>query len=156
NDFDITLLALEGAGLPEAEIVDRIQVRRIFSPTIFDVKRPSYLRSQARVWATEGFDVLHCHDLWMLHLGVLVKRLRPETVLIYDSHELFYGWPLNLARDIDWFTKLKSILVRKYLIRRERADARHLDHLITVNESIAERLVEHFKLTMQPIVIRNV
>lgn len=156
NDFDVTLLALEGAGLPEAEIVDRIRVRRVFSPRIFDVKRPSYLRSQARLWAAEGFDVLHCHDHWMLHLGVLIKRLRPGTVLIYDSHELFYGWPLNLARDMDWFTKLKSILVRKYLIWRERRNARHLDRLITVNESIADRLFEYFKLTKPVVVIRNV
>ncbi len=153
--LDVTLLALEKPGLPKDEAVDGIRVRRVFSPAIFDVKRPSYLRSQARWWAAEGFDVLHCHDHWMLDLGVRIKRLRPRTVLIYDSHELFHGWPLNLAKDLSWFTKLKSVLVRKYLIWREKANARHSDQLITVSESIAERLRKHFKLKTQPVVIRN-
>lgn len=156
NGFDVTLLALQGIGLPEAETIDGIQVRRVFSPAVFDVKRPSYLRLQARRWAAEGFDVLHCNDHWMLHLGAQIKRLRPESILIYDSRELFHGWPLNLAKDIGSFTKFKSILVRKYLIWRERANARDLDHLITVNESVAERLNEYFELRTQPIVIRNV
>jgi len=155
DGFDLTVLALQGAALPEAESVDGIRVRRVFSPAIFDVKRRSYLSSQARRWAAEGFDVLHCHDHWMLGLGVRIKHRRPGTILIYDSHELFHGWPLNLAKDIGWFTKFKSRLVRKYLVWRERANARHLDHLITVSELIAERLHEYFKLKMQPIVVRN-
>lgn len=155
NRFDLTVLALQGPGLPEVENVHGIEVRRVFSPAIFDVKRRSYLHSQARRWAAEGFDVLHCHDHWMLGLGVLIKRLRPGTILVYDSHELFHGWPLNLAADIGWLTKFKSLLVRRYLIWRERANARHLDHVITVSESIAERLREYFQLETLPIVVRN-
>lgn len=155
DGFDLTVLALQGSALPDAESVGGIRVRRVFSPAIFDVKRRSYIRSQARRWAAEGFDVLHCHDHWMLGLGVRIKRLRPGTILVYDSHELFHGWPMNLAIDISRFTKWKSLLVRKYLIWRERANARHLDHLITVSESIAERLGEYFKLKTPPIVVRN-
>lgn len=154
--FDLTVLAVQGPGLPEAESVDGVRIRRVFSPATFDVKRPSYLRSQAQRWAAERFSVLHCHDHWMLHLGVQIKRLCPETILIYDSHELFHRWPLNLAQDIDWFMKFKSIVVRKYLVWRERANARHLDYLITVNESIAQQLGEYFRLRTQPLVIRNV
>lgn len=156
SGFGVTLLAFQAPGLPEAETVDGIRIGRVFTPAILDVKRPAYLRSHARRWAAEGFDVLHCHDHWMLHLGVQIKRLRPETVLIYDSHELFHGWPLNLASDLSWFTALKSVVMRKYLIRRERADSRDVDHLITVNESLAERLREYFDLRMPPVVIRNV
>src|SRR5262249_11473469 len=123
---------------------------------VFDVKRPGYLRSQAQQLAREGFDVLHCHDHWMLDLGVRIKRLRPQSVLIYDSHELLHGWPLNLAEDMSSFTKVKSVLVRKYVIWRERANIRHADRLITVSESIAELLKRHFKLKAQPTVVRNI
>jgi glycosyltransferase involved in cell wall biosynthesis len=154
--FTLTVLAMKGLGLPESENVDGIRIRRVFSPALFDVKQLAYRRAEARRWAAANFDVLHCHDHWMLDLGARIKRLRPESILIYDSHELFHGWPLNLSRQLGSFVKLKATVLRKYLIWRERANARLVSHLITVNQSVAERLYEHFILEAPPLVVRNV
>ena len=38
----------------------------------------------------EGFDAIHCHDLWTLPAAIeMRRRYCPDAKLIYDSHELF-------------------------------------------------------------------
>jgi glycosyltransferase involved in cell wall biosynthesis len=101
-------------------------------------------------------DVLHCHDQTMLEIGSLIKNANKKIRLIYDSHEMFHAWPLNLsaAKGISLF--VKSYVVRKLQIRRELNNAPYIDYLITVCDSIAEKLKTYFKLRRPPLVIRNV
>ena len=112
--------------------------------------------SLARDIAERDFDVLHCHDQSMLDLGVRVKRLKPGVLLVYDSHELFGHWPLNLRPGTGPLLRLKSRLVRSYSVWRERRNARHVDRSVTVNESIARELERGLRLARAPVVVRNV
>ncbi|HZG00361.1 MAG TPA: glycosyltransferase family 4 protein, partial [Chitinophagales bacterium] len=153
-DFNLTLYAVRRRDLQDDEVKDGIRVKRIFSQALFDVKQPGYMRAMAEKIAATEPDVVHCHDSRMLHVGVSIKRMRPQTTLIYDSHELFHSWPIHydsLRPDV----VLKTWLVRQLEIRREKSDSRFIDHLITVSGSIAEHLKERFALRNEPVLVRN-
>lgn len=152
--FDLTLYAVRRHDLQDNEVKDGITVKRIFNRALFDVKQPGYMKMMAEKIASTKPDVVHCHDWRMLHVGVLIKKLLPQTKLIYDSHELFHSWPLHynsLRPDI----VIKSWLVRQLEIKREKSDARFIDHLITVSSSIATHLQQRFKLRNEPTLVRN-
>jgi glycosyltransferase involved in cell wall biosynthesis len=152
----VTLIATAKEGLPESETVSGIEVRRRIRPEVFDIKRRAYVTRLARELAARQFDVLHCHDHWMLDLGRRIKRLKPWVRLVYDSHELFRHWPLNLGPRVGLSVRLKARVVRAYCVWRERANARAIDRLVTVNESLARELSSHFRLSAPPIVVRNI
>jgi glycosyltransferase involved in cell wall biosynthesis len=152
----VTVVAMKAADLPEVEDVGGVTVRRLIEPEIFDVKRPGYARRLARRLAGDEFDVVHCHDHWMLDLGARIKRLVPSAVLVYDSHELFGHWPLNLRVDAGFVLRLKSRLVRAYCVWRERRNAAGVDRVVTVNESVADALRRDLGLLRPPTVVRNI
>lgn len=153
---EVTLLATRAEGRPSAEVVDGVSVRRLFGPEIFDVKRPGYVQTLAREIAAGTFDVIHCHDHWMLNLGAHVKRHMPRAVLVYDSHELFGHWPLNLSDGAGTFLRLKSRLVRAYCVWRERSNAARVDRVVTVNASLARELERDLRLARPATVVRNI
>lgn len=86
-----------------------------------------------------GFDVVHCHDLDTLVIGVRLKR-RFGLPLIYDVHEI-YGHmaartiPRRLANVFPWL---------------ERRLLRHVDQVVTVHEALERYL---FDITDKPISI---
>ncbi len=152
--YDLVLFAERRNDLPDNEVTDGIVVKRIFDKRLFDIKQSSYLKTKAKEVAAFAPDVVHCHDWIMLHIGVLVKKILPGVKIIYDSHELFSSWPIHYSStrlDI----RLKTWLVRKYEIWRERRDAKEIDWLITVSQSIAGYLRNYLKLYHNPILVRN-
>ncbi len=155
--YQVNLLCMQTPGLPREEEINGFKVLRILPENVKDPKAIGINQKLAKIIATRfDFDVLHCHDQFMLNLGVKLKKLLGDKpVLVYDSHELFHAWPLNVDSKglIVW---LKSFLVRKYLIWRERKNAKHIDYLITVNTSLADDLETYFKLGKTPIVLRNI
>lgn len=153
--YDVDLYAVKSEGLPSEESVDGIKVRRIFDLAINDVKQRSYVRQMAAAIARKDYSVIHCHDQAMLNLGVNIKRLRTKATLIYDSHELFHLWPMNLSIPGRRWLWLKSYLVRRYQIHRERTNRNAIDHLITVNDSLATDLRDHLQIRTAPVVLRN-
>ena len=101
------------------------------------------------------FDIVHAHDHTMLSIGAEIKKIK-KTILIYDSHELFHSWPLNLSIANNFIVFIKSYLVRKYFIQREKNNAKQIDFLITVNHSLAIDLKNYFKLKEQQVLtLRN-
>ncbi len=134
--FNLTLYALARHDLKENETIDGITVKRIFSPALTDIKQRGYMQTMAEKIAATKPDIVHCHDWRMLHIGTLVKKLMPNIKLIYDSHELFHSWPIHYT-SLRPDTVLKSWLVRRFEVRREKNDARFIDRLITVSRSIA-------------------
>lgn len=152
----VTLVAASGEGIPSREMCKGAEVHRLVRAQMFDLSDISYRRRLARELASWPFDVLHCHDYWMLHLGAAIKRLRSDATLIYDSHELFRHWPINLPGSLGWWLRLKSRMARKASIVLERIDARQIDRLITVNDSLAGILAASFSLSHPPVVLRNV
>jgi glycosyltransferase involved in cell wall biosynthesis len=85
------------------------------------------------------FDVVHCHDLDTLQIGVWLKR-KLDIKLIYDSHEIF-GYMIE--RTMPNFIVNIAFCLEKQLLK-------HVDHIITVNEP----LLRYFKnISNKPITI---
>ena len=70
-----------------------------------------------------GFDVVHCHDLDTLAIGVAFKR-RFGLPLVYDAHEI-YGY--MMTRTFPPFLANMFLWLEKRLVRR-------VDHIINVVE----------------------
>ena len=153
---DLTLFAIKANGLPDEAEWKGIHIRRIFTTAVTRFREKKYMQRMAEQIAKQEMQVLHCHDHHMFHLGVLVKKLRPDVKLIYDSHELFHAWPLNLTKEMSMWLKLKSWLVRKLEIRRERFNASYIDYLVTVNQSLSDILGKYFAVKIPPTIVRNI
>jgi len=90
-----------------------------------------------RLFEDERFEIIHCHDLDTLPIGVLLKK-KFKIPLIYDAHEIwgykekehFPGWRYYM-------------FLEKYLMK-------HVDQIITVNDA----LKDYFKsITDKPVTI---
>lgn len=89
----------------------------------------------------QGFDIVHCHDLNTLPVGWALAR-RTAATLVYDAHEL-YPEISTLSR--------KERLVWRAL---ERHMAPKAARIVTVCESIAEELVQRYRVA-KPLVVHN-
>ena len=152
--YDLTLYAVKGNGLHENDVVDGIPVKRIFSDSDFDIKTSRRPRALASFLASTKPHVVHCHDWEMLHIGRMVKELLPDVKLIYDSHELFHSWPIHYSSR-RFGIVVKSWLVRKVKVAREKKDAQFADRVITVSQSMANHLENYFGLQHKITLVRN-
>ena len=150
--YEVDLYAIKSEALPPEETVDGIRVKRTFDLAVNDVKQWSYVRRLAATIAADDYSVIHCHDQTMLNLGARIKKLRRNATLIYDSHELFHLWPMNLSVPGNRLLWLKSFIVRRVQIHREWMNRKSIDYLITVNNSLAVDLKTHLKVPSKPIV----
>lgn len=113
------------------EILNKIKVKRFypistygsgikqiipFFKFIFQVRR--YLKNK-------DYDIIHAHDLDGLITGKLATFMK-EKIFIYDSHEFFSGY--------------KSNKIEKKIYYIEKIFLSKKDFIITVSESIAEKL----------------
>ncbi len=153
---NVVLFCVKNSMLPDNEIRNSVVIKRIFDPQLHDFWKTNLLFIHKEIIIAEKPDVLHCHDQLMLHLGASVKKSLPNCILIYDSHELFHSWPLNVSNYSSKILFLKSWIVRKYQIARERNNAKNINYLITVNKSIAAILEKYFKLKNPALTIRNI
>ena len=86
-----------------------------------------------------NFDVVHCHDLDTLQVGVWLKK-KLGVKLIYDAHEIFGNM---ISRNMPKFVAKLAFWMEKKLVK-------NVDHIITVNEP----LEDYFKsITNKPITI---
>ena len=88
-------------------------------------------------------DVVHAHDAAMLLPGLVGSRLTGAK-LVYDSHELATSVPY---RERTWALFVEAI---------ERLAVPRAVAVITVSDSIADRLRERYRLSHRPVVVRNV
>lgn len=87
-------------------------------------------------------EILHCHDLSGLMIGVHHRRKHPCKV-IYDSHEIFEETH-------------NSTLVRKWVVRHlQRKLAPLCDALIVVNESAAQYINTKYPAMPKATVVKN-
>jgi glycosyltransferase involved in cell wall biosynthesis len=152
---EVRLLATGGFGLPRYESFERVELRREIPTNTLKLRDGGAVSRLGECLAGEDFDVIHCHDHLMLRVGAEVKRRRKDVCLIYDSHELLHGWPLNLDTSTSWMLRIKSHLARRIGVRREAREARLADFVITVNDSLADDLKAHFARRERPLVLRN-
>lgn len=154
--YSLTVYALEDNQLPVNEVRNGITINRIIPRTIFKTLNRKVTKNLINEIALKRYDVVHCHDHFMLQLGVGYKKQAPSTILIYDSHELFYEWPINFTGNESISIRLKSILARRYQVYLEHKDIKMADYVITVNNSISQILHKHFRLKNAPMVLFNV
>ena len=159
--FQISLYCLKKDGLPEKESNGSLEIYRIFDLRVFDVKKPEYATERANYILSEVKEegsnvILHCHDHVMLHIGVHIKENFSGSKLIYDSHELFYSYPLMEKSPFRFpLLYLKSKVVRKIHLIREKRNVKYADLIITVNDSLTYLIRNRFKLSQSPVVLRN-
>lgn len=154
--FPVTLYAMKDDAHPLEEIKNGIRVKRIFDAGIFNIKKIKNRQHIAERLSKEKIDILHCHDWVMLNIGSRIKKINPHIVLVYDSHELFYSWPLNYSNRNSLWIQLKSVIVRKLEILREKESASSIDHLITVSESFGKKLKQYFHYKKEPVIVKNI
>jgi len=102
-------------------------IKQLFFLFIFYLKViPQLLRAK--------IDIIYCHDLLMLPLGILVKIVRQKK-LIYDCHEIY------------WMNEIKKyhkaiLAVIRFL---EKHMIQHIDRFITVSEQRADYYKRFYK-----------
>ncbi|HAP00722.1 MAG TPA: hypothetical protein DCQ93_02245, partial [Bacteroidetes bacterium] len=155
-DIELHLFCMKGNAKPDEEQKENYFIHRIFTPEIYIFRRREKILSAfAEKILETKFEIIHCHDRVMLHLGTLIRKKNPDAILIYESRELFHQWPLHVSAP-GFMLWLKSWLVRRLEVRREKIDGSSADYLITVNESISEILQKYFNLKNAPVVTRNI
>jgi glycosyltransferase involved in cell wall biosynthesis len=95
NGYDVTIYCWDReAAYEPVQKYDGINLVRLgprsaFSnPVLFLVTMPFFwLRAFLKAMKQE-FDIVHCHDLDTLPLGILASRLKSRP-LVYDSHEIY-------------------------------------------------------------------
>jgi glycosyltransferase involved in cell wall biosynthesis len=152
--ISLTVYCSASPGKPTDDSLNGIPVKRVFTDDHWQFKNRRLLKNFANKLTELEYDVLHCHDHFMLSVGAAVKRSRPETFLIYESRELFFSYPINFFNE-SRFNAFKSRVVRWLHVLRESSTIRLADRVIAVNESIADLLQQRFDLQQRPVVIRN-
>ncbi|MCR4800945.1 MAG: glycosyltransferase [Bacteroidales bacterium] len=155
--FDVNLVAVKDNDLLEREDINGVKVHRILNKDIYDIKKSSCFKKYAsEIVKSFDFDIIHANDQAMLHLGSCIKKINPSVTLVYDSHELFHSWPLNVSNFNSFSIMLKSYVVRKIQIIRERRNHKYIDQIITVNDSLAKDLQNYMKAKKKVCVVRNI
>lgn len=89
------------------------------------LRNPIWWRKAYRFARQEAFDVVHCHDLDTLPIGVRLKRKLGKP-LVYDCHEIF-GYMIE--EDV-------PRIVSRYAFRMEKQLAPYADRVITVTDEV--------------------
>ncbi|MCA1750851.1 MAG: glycosyltransferase [Flavobacteriales bacterium] len=141
--FDILLL---GRKLKDSTPLERpYEVERF--KLLFNKKAPFYAALNVRLFFRLLFarvDVFYANDLDTLPANALLSLLRRKP-LVYDSHEFFTEVPEVNARPA----------VKKVWTFFERICIRRADHVLTVNKSIADLLMQIYGCPAVDVV-RNV
>ncbi|MFZ5995728.1 MAG: glycosyltransferase family 4 protein [Thermodesulfobacteriota bacterium] len=116
NGYQVTVLGWDRSGRSApCEVRDGIRIERIHqaAPDRTGINSlPSFIRFCAKVihHVKKGrFDLIHCHNLQLLPLGVLLKRLK-KVPLIFDSCEpdYFALYPRKLQDMVKSFEKFMA------------------------------------------------
>ncbi|MCX8480243.1 MAG: glycosyltransferase [Chitinophagales bacterium] len=151
----VCIYCVKDASLPSEEMIDGFKVKRVFPDTIAKFSAEKEVRAIALGIAKEDYQVFHCHDQFMCDAGAWIKKHHPERIFVYDSHELFHAWPLNNLKGLPVSILIKSYIVRKYQVLREKRNGRLADYLLTVNQSLSDILFQYFSAKEKPVIIRN-
>jgi glycosyltransferase involved in cell wall biosynthesis len=151
NGHSVTVLAWDKTGKqPVYETKEGISIVRSYNSKFmtllpYDIFRlhcwwKKGYKDALKLFEKNHFDVVHCHDLSSLPIGVKLKK-KFDVKLVYDAHEI---WGYMVSRDLP----LKSWV--EYYLRKEKMLMKSVDHIITVNQP----LKDYFKkITNKPITI---
>jgi glycosyltransferase involved in cell wall biosynthesis len=151
HGFEVHVLAIGRAGLPQYELVDGVHVHRFHSGSDAPIRRGLNLRALRAYsafvagsvqWARRHRpELIHYNDWNTLFIGPLA---RIEHRAIYDMHELF--------QDLDYLNFPRPI--NQLIAAIDREGLRRAEAVICVSPPIQEELSA---LTRKPVyVVRNV
>ena len=134
----VTVLAWDkNKEYPHSESMDDINIVRSYNSLLMDML--PYDIFKMHLWWFKGyydalelhektpFDVVHCHDLDTLPIGVKLKK-KLGLKLVYDAHEI---WGYMISNDIP---KIWS----NYYFKKEKKLIPHLDGLIIAEDKYAD------------------
>lgn len=131
---EVTVLAWDKTGKhPKNEVKDGITVIRCYNSKFMDISPYDIFR--LHFWWRKGykdaleffkknkFDIVHCHDLSSLPIGVKLKK-KLDIPLIYDAHEI---WGYMVEKDLPktW---------ANYYLWKEKHLLKYVDEVITVSK----------------------
>ena len=129
--YKVSIIAWDRAGNNKLkETRDEIMVYRIKNDLVMKVMQkpllqiPLFWKKAISFAKNLKFDVIHCHDLDTLYIGIKLKQ-QFNARLIYDAHEVY---PYLLERDL-------SKLFIPLFSRIEKTGAEFADALIIADES---------------------
>jgi len=138
SGYNVTVLAYDGKKEnPSREVKNGINIVRSYNSKFMDIMPYDIFRMHLwwnkgyrealRLHKEEAFDVVHCHDLSALPIGVKLKK-KLGIKLVYDAHEI---WGYMVALDMPrWLTN--------YYSRKERNIIKYVDRIITVSEPVKQ------------------
>ena len=148
--YKVTIIMWDrGNNYKKHEIINGVEIIRLRN-TIFMKVLPTNLLRNPFWWRmgykkanslVNDFDVIHCHDLDTLRIGVKLKKKYPTKIkLVYDAHEIF---GLMIKNNV-------PKIVTKYAFRMEKKLLKYVDYIITVTQP----LVDYFKsISQKPVAV---
>ncbi|MCV2364671.1 glycosyltransferase [Paucibacter sp. DJ1R-11] len=145
----IEIVGLNEPGLPEHEVIDGLNVRRIslssrgWSKGLIGqvFKFAEWRHRIVQIYGQQSLSVVHCHDLDPLPIGVQLKA-RSGARLVYDAHEL--------ETEQGERSKLRVALARW----TERRLIGRADGCISVSQSICDWYAQTYP-GVRPALVRN-
>lgn len=146
--YKVTIFCLWDNGLQKEETQEDIRIRRIAympqkqSSKFHKIKALIAFTFNCIVKGSFRYEIIHCHDIDALPIGVMIKWLKPGTKLVYDAHE--YETEC---------THLKGITKKIYQIT-ERFFIRYANSVISVSNSIANEYKRLYNIP-KPYLVLN-
>jgi glycosyltransferase involved in cell wall biosynthesis len=130
---NVTILAWDKTGKhPEKETKDGISIVRSYNSGFMDFLPYDIFclhwwwrkgcKDAVKLFEETLFDVIHCHDLSSLPIGVKLKK-KFDVKLVYDAHEI---WGFMVKKDLFWW---------KYYVGLEKNIIHWIDALILAEDS---------------------
>ncbi len=150
SGYEVEIIAHHDRGLAKEETQNGLMVKRLAyldrSVTKSKVgKLKAYFNFlQESVDYCKAFDILHCNDINMLPIAVIIKKYYNKDVkIVYDAHE--YETETYALHGLQ---KRITQLSEKFLIK-------YADKVITVSDSIANAYVELYEIEKPALVLNT-
>jgi len=148
--YDVQVVALWEDRVKEYETIQNIPVHRVKlkaknwskNKLVQLIKYFEFLYNVVKKY--KNVDIIHCNDLNVLPIGVIIKKfLNKDVKLVYDAHEY--------ETEINGLSGIQKKLV-KFL---EKIIIRYADKVITVSESIANEYVRLYNINKPALVLNT-
>jgi glycosyltransferase involved in cell wall biosynthesis len=142
SGYEVTVLGWDRSGKSDSsEVRDGIRIERIYEKSpdrsgIYSLK--NFIKFSFKVLShlkKRSFDVVHCHNLQLLPLAILLKKLK-KAPLIFDSCEPDYYslYPRKLQGMAKIFEKIMALRAEAILV--------HNDYQVKKYRTLGHELVE--------------
>jgi len=143
KNHEVTIIVWDRKKEYHEENIDGIRILRVYNKGLMNVLPNDILKTP--LWWKQAykkaigiykkgyqFDIVHCHDLDTLKVGVKLKK-KLNVKLVYDAHEI-YGFML----------KDKHPILSKFTFYLEKRLIIFVDHIVTIDKPFEEYYQEKF------------